>query len=270
MKIKFKPRFYLICGIIILMGGLYASNLLIKKRVEIKLVDSGKDKVLAVSSSTYSLVEPQINADKGTQIDADPSSSAGDVPVTLSHTVTEGDSLASIATHYNADAQTIVDYPYNKIGDDLKIKVGQVLIIPNGYIEGQPKPILAQIPVGTGQFVYPAQGSISQYASWFHPGSIDIALDLRTSIVAADNGRVTAVEHYTTGYGNHVIIDHGGGLTSLYGHLSETRVNIGDVVSKGQLIGLSGSSGRSTGPHLHFEVRRAGKPIDPMTLLPGQ
>lgn len=272
MNIYLKPRFFLIFAVIFLSGILFISNVLLKKRVELRVVDSKTSgNVLAAaeegnSSKEYNLLESPVN--NNTQYFPQNEQKNGEI-VTVSHTVKEGDTLQSIAEKYHADAQTIVDYPYNNIGDDLKIKTGQTLIIPNGYIEGQP-PVRFAIPAGSGQFTWPVNGTVTQYASWFHAGSIDIGIDLRTPVKAADNGKVIAVEYLTTGYGIHIIVDHGGGLTSLYGHLSQIQVSRGQTVSKGQIIGLSGSTGRSTGPHLHFEVRKNGVPLDPMTLLPSK
>lgn len=259
MKTKIKLRFFIILALP-LIGIVF----LFIQRIPSKVKNQ---RVLA--ANTYTLQEH-------TKADSNPSG-GGEIydSVTISYTVKDGDTLASVAEKYHADAQTILDYPYNNIPDDLALKVGQNLIIPNGYIDGQPTPILPPIVSGTGQFLWPirqaqgepAHGIVTQYSSWFHPGAIDIGIALGTPVVAADDGTVIAVEHLAGGYGSHIIISHGDGLTSLYAHLSDVRVGKGDRVSKGDVIGLSGSSGRSTGPHLHFEVRRNGQPIDPMTML---
>lgn len=99
----------------------------------------------------------------------------------------------------------------------------------------------------------------------FHSG-IDLAAALGTPVIAALGGSV-AVLHSSGGYGLHVIVDAGDGLTTLYGHLSAVLVISGDTVNTGQVIGLVGSTGNSTGPHLHFEIRRDGVPFDPLTEL---
>jgi murein DD-endopeptidase MepM/ murein hydrolase activator NlpD len=101
----------------------------------------------------------------------------------------------------------------------------------------------------------------------FHTG-IDIAAPLGTAVMAAADGLVVAVGHGTTGYGNYVVIAHGGGVETLYGHLLQTNVKVSDRVVRGQLIGLEGSTGFSTGPHVHFEVRVNDQVIDPMPYLP--
>ncbi len=185
-------------------------------------------------------------------------------PVTISHTVKEGDSIASIAKAYQADPQTIVDYPYNKIGDNFELEVGQVIIVPAGIIG---KYTLETIAQGNGFLGWPIKGQITQLAFWWHPGSIDIDLNTGDPIKAAKDGVVKEVIKQATGYGFHVIVDHGNGVEAIYAHLSRIDVEKGQYVSKGQILGLGGSTGRSTGPHLHFEVHQNGKPVDPMTLL---
>lgn len=259
MKVKFKPRFFVIITLLV-VGGFFAVLNVSHNR-------SKKD-VLAASDS-YKLIAEDPRSSAGNDV---PQGSAIEnyQPVTISYTVKEGDTLQSIAEKYHADAQTIADFPNNGLKDSLQLKVGQILIIPNGYINNEDKPQLPPIARGTGQFSWPALGTITQYAYSWHSGAIDIAIPVGTEIRAADDGTVKVVEYLTTGYGIHVIIDHGGGLTSLYGHLSEIKVTQGQGIHKGDLVGLSGSTGHSTGPHLHFEVRRAGAPVDPMTLLPPQ
>jgi murein DD-endopeptidase MepM/ murein hydrolase activator NlpD len=102
----------------------------------------------------------------------------------------------------------------------------------------------------------------------FHTG-IDLAAPLGTPVLAAAEGMVAAVASGTTGYGTYVVLAHAGGLTTLYGHLLEARVAAGERVARGQPIGLLGSTGNSTGPHCHFEVRKADRPVDPLPLLRG-
>jgi murein DD-endopeptidase MepM/ murein hydrolase activator NlpD len=101
----------------------------------------------------------------------------------------------------------------------------------------------------------------------FHTG-IDMAAPLGTSVTAAADGVVVAVGHSGVGYGNYVVIAHGSGVETLYGHLLATTVSTGQVVVRGQQVGLEGSTGFSTGPHLHFELRVNGAVLDPMPYLP--
>jgi murein DD-endopeptidase MepM/ murein hydrolase activator NlpD len=101
----------------------------------------------------------------------------------------------------------------------------------------------------------------------FHTG-VDISAPLGTPVMAAADGLVVAVGHSDFGYGNFVVIAHGGGIATLYAHLLQTNANVGDKVVRGQVIGLEGSSGFSTGPHVHFELRVNDQVVDPMPYLP--
>ncbi|MFN5399499.1 MAG: murein hydrolase activator EnvC family protein [Pseudanabaena sp.] len=131
------------------------------------------------------------------------------------------------------------------------------------------------LPPGTGQLMYPTIGPVTSNFGWrthpilgterFHAG-IDFGADYGSLIYASEQGRVIYADWYG-GYGNAVIIDHGNGMTTLYAHCSDLYVKDGDVVVKGQPIAAVGSTGFSTGPHLHFELRANGEPIDPAAYL---
>lgn len=99
-----------------------------------------------------------------------------------------------------------------------------------------------------------------------HHDGMDFAMPIGTPIKAAEDGKVVH-SGPKGGYGHTVVLDHGNGYTSLYAHQSKTLLQEGAVVKKGEVIGLSGNSGRSTGPHLHFEVRKGDQPIDPKGFL---
>jgi murein DD-endopeptidase MepM/ murein hydrolase activator NlpD len=101
----------------------------------------------------------------------------------------------------------------------------------------------------------------------FHSG-LDLAVGAGTPVRAAAAG-VASVSYSAVGYGISIVLDHGGGITTLYGHLLSASLRSGQVVAAGGEIGRVGSTGLSTGPHLHFEVRRAGRPVDPNPWLPG-
>jgi murein DD-endopeptidase MepM/ murein hydrolase activator NlpD len=101
----------------------------------------------------------------------------------------------------------------------------------------------------------------------FHTG-IDLAAPFGAPVTAAADGVVVAVNHTSIGYGNYVIVAHGGGIMTLYAHLLDTNVKVGDLVSRGQRVGREGSSGLSTGPHLHFELRVNDQVTNPMSYLP--
>jgi murein DD-endopeptidase MepM/ murein hydrolase activator NlpD len=131
------------------------------------------------------------------------------------------------------------------------------------------------LPPGTGQLMYPTIGEVTSNFGWrvhpilgterFHAG-IDFGADYGSLIYASARGRVIYADWYG-GYGNSVIIDHGNGMTTLYAHCSELYVKDGDVVERGQPISAVGSTGFSTGPHLHFELRANGEPVDPAAYL---
>jgi murein DD-endopeptidase MepM/ murein hydrolase activator NlpD len=99
----------------------------------------------------------------------------------------------------------------------------------------------------------------------FHPG-LDIAADEGTPIAAASAGRVISAGP-DGGYGNLIVVDDGNGVTTRYGHCSQIFARVGDLISPGQTIGAVGSTGHSTGPHLHFEVRMNDRPVDPAQFL---
>ena len=101
----------------------------------------------------------------------------------------------------------------------------------------------------------------------FHYG-LDIGMPIGTSICAVKDGIVTSVVYGTTGYGYYVILDHGGGVKTMYAHCSKLLVSVGDKVAKGDVIAEVGSTGKSTGPHCHFEVRINGEKVDPAPYLP--
>ena len=124
-------------------------------------------------------------------------------------------------------------------------------------------PVNGKLESGVGGRRNPFGGRGYEY----HEGQ-DIDAQFGTPVESAASGRVT-VAGWKRGYGNVVYVDHGNGLSTRYGHLSEIEVTIGQSVSRGQIIGLVGSTGRSTGPHLHYEVRINDQPVDPRQYLPG-
>jgi len=146
---------------------------------------------------------------------------------------------------------------------------------------------VGQIPTSAGhstkyRFIWPEPNSqISQpfgpstywfeppYGSYphFHTG-IDLVAPFGSPVFAADDGVVALVGATSTGYGNYVVIAHAGGFDTLYGHLSTALVSVGQVVTQGTPVGLEGSTGNSTGPHLHFELRVNQRPVDPTPYLP--
>ena len=130
-------------------------------------------------------------------------------------------------------------------------------------------------PAGAGGMIWPISGPITSEFGWrthpifgtarFHSG-LDIGGDYGMPIYAAASGTVIYAG-WISGYGNAVIIDHGGGVTTLYGHNDSLNVSEGENVAQGQVIAMCGSTGNSTGPHCHFEVRENGEPVSPYGYL---
>ncbi|VBB05894.1 peptidase m23 [Lucifera butyrica] len=123
--------------------------------------------------------------------------------------------------------------------------------------------------------IWPVSGALTSGFGWrnspwedgseFHPG-IDIAVNMGTPVVATADGKVIK-SGWSGGYGNIVEIDHGNGIETIYGHNSQIAVSVGQNVKKGQIISYSGSTGNSTGPHVHYEVRINGTAVDPFKFL---
>ena len=146
--------------------------------------------------------------------------------------------------------------------------VGQIATSPGHstkyrFIWPEPQAQISQ-PFGPSSFWFePAYGSYPH----FHTG-IDLVEPFGSPVYAADDGVVALVGSSSSGYGNYVVIAHSGGLDTLYGHLATALVKVGQTVTQGQPIGMEGSTGNSTGAHLHFELRINQKPVDPAPYLP--
>ncbi|MBU0978771.1 MAG: M23 family metallopeptidase [Patescibacteria group bacterium] len=197
------------------------------------------------------------------------------------HKVKRGETVYSIGKRYGLEesqVQAIVDYPFNEFSNDetFELATGQHLMVPGGVMPSAvapAKPKLAQFTpdagsvTAVGSFVWPASGRITQGYSFYHK-AIDIANKSGGSILAADGGTVVSAGWpNSSGYGNLVMIDHGNGYVTLYAHLSLVQVREGQRVNRGDVIGQMGSTGRSTGVHLHFEVRRAESFLNPLGFL---
>ena len=202
-------------------------------------------------------------------------------PVTgIVHKVKRGDTIYSIAKKYGVDAQAIVNWPYNSYTDDenFGLAVGQTLVIPDGvkpketlwdpnaYIATNLTPSAGEVSA-TGSFIWPTSGRITQRYVWYHR-ALDIANSSSPPVLAADAGTVTlAGWPDNSGYANRVIIDHGNGFSTLYAHMASVNVVAGQTVDRGAVVGIMGSTGRSTGIHLHFEIRYNGELLDPLSYL---
>jgi len=198
------------------------------------------------------------------------------LPVTgVKHTVKKGDTLDKIASRYEAEVEDIM--VFNDILKKDVLKEGRILYVPNGII----KPVVvAQKPssstptyssntkIESGYYVRPAVGRItSNYGprkGGFHYG-VDIGNSRGTPVSAAASGKVIKVVSYCVEgrascggrYGNYIVIEHPNGTKTIYAHLSKVYVSVGQQVSQRENIGTIGNTGRSTGPHLHFEIENA-------------
>lgn len=199
----------------------------------------------------------------------------------VAHKVSRGDTLAAIASRYGVEANVILET--NKLASAEMLAVGQKLIIPGGkktyYASSQTARNVSGLSIikdllkpenlksiASNKLAWPTVGArMTQYFSWRHH-AVDIANKTGTPIYATDAG-VIEVAGWGTGYGNQIVIDHGGGRKSRYAHLSKFYVNKGGVVKKGEAIAAMGSTGRSTGPHLHFEYIINGVKYNPLNYL---
>lgn len=195
-------------------------------------------------------------------------------PVTgIIHKVAPGDTVYSVAKKYKSDAQKIVNFPANDFSDldTFALNIGQILFVPDGVMPDaapvyKPAPVPQFIAGSGGQFMWPTQGVITQYPVSYHM-ALDIANPASPPVYASDAGVVSYSGCLTWGYGCHIIINHAGGFQSLYGHLQARYVQAGEQVARGQLIGKMGSTGRSTGTHTHFEIRKNGVLLNPLGFL---
>lgn len=198
------------------------------------------------------------------------------------HKVANGDTVMEIAQKYDAKSADII--AYNNLGDDAKLSVGQKIIVPDGNITPQavpdanpnsnelanqdeprptPQPLVS---TGSGWLWPTVSRHISQYFGQHGHTGIDIDNRSLPPVFAAKSGTVEFTG-WLGGYGNLVILNHGNGVSTYYAHLTKFYVNKGQQVNKGDAIAKMGSTGRSTGPHLHFEVRLGGRQINPLGVL---
>lgn len=182
------------------------------------------------------------------------------------------DVTAALATLLESQEQDLLLQSNQAAWDQAHVGLGEALVthlLPTGAtVNG----LILSWPMVGGRVTQPfgptdllLEPPLGNFAH-FHTG-IDIAAPFGTTVMAAAPGVVVAVGHSNVGYGNYVVIGHGGGIMTLYGHLLETDVVVGDMVARGQRIGLEGSTGWSTGPHVHFELRVNDAVIDPMPYL---
>ena len=211
----------------------------------------------------------------------------------LVYTAKDGDTISKIADRF--DAQEIDIIEVNKLSNGKTVKPGQDIIVPRSFERGsyllarggsdeveadeddvskdedaeeapvvaedEPEPEAAEVVSRSG-WTCPAPGAVLTQGPHGSSGGVDFGAPVGTSVIAADGGTVTkAATGYNGGYGNVVEIDHHDGTTSLYAHLSSVLVSKGESVSAGQALGYIGLTGKTTGPHLHFEVEGDSNPF---------
>jgi murein DD-endopeptidase MepM/ murein hydrolase activator NlpD len=200
----------------------------------------------------------------------------------------EGDTLQSIADKFATNPDDILNWPGNNIDlTNPKVDPGTYVMVPGGHREfvqwiiptvargpsgtaNIPGTACGSGPVGSTAFIWPtANHFVSGNEYWSGHLGIDIAAGVGAPVWAADAGVVTMAQGgWNGGYGNVVMIDHGNGWVTVYGHLSQINVVPCQGVASAQLIGLAGSTGNSTGSHLHFETRLNGGFVNPWSVLP--
>ncbi len=190
------------------------------------------------------------------------------LPVTgVEHIVKKDETIQGITKLHGGDLEEVL--AFNNLHADDKLTVGDKIIIPDGDAtasasSGKPATSSTPKPSTAGYFAKPIVGPYRKTQGIHGNNAVDLAVPLGTKIVASAAGRVIVSKSnggYNGGYGNYIVIAHPNGTQTLYAHLTSTVVGQGVSVSQGQLIGYSGSTGRSTGPHLHFEVRGAKNPF---------
>ncbi len=186
----------------------------------------------------------------------------------IRHTVIKGDTLKSITKKYEGDLSDVLSY--NNLTKDSALVVGDIVVVPNGEIPA-PKGsvrkkkttsrIVSNNPSYRGYYIRPVKGVRTQGIHGYN--AVDMGAPKGTPIVAAASGDVIVSRNtgWNGGYGIYIVIKHNNGTQTLYAHNSRNIVYTGNSVIQGQVIGYVGSTGRSTGPHVHFEVRGASNPF---------
>ncbi len=180
-------------------------------------------------------------------------------------TVQQGDTVQALANRYKAKATDILNDVFNQDNHDLKsnppkLAVGNFIMVPGGskpFVQAKAPTSVGKAPQvapkGTTNFITPVGACLTQ-VFWARHSGVDLAAPIGSPVYAADSGYAAVVGWDNTGYGNMILLNHGNGYLTRYGHLSAFNVTPGQAVKKGQLIGRVGSTGHSTGPHLHFEI----------------
>lgn len=186
------------------------------------------------------------------------------------HSVRLNETVTQIAAMYDADWRDIVEFAGNGLAlDPNNLAPGSLILVPGGRMLAAgvaPERPAAQVDTA---WIWPLQGRLTSLFESSHPLGIDIAATFGSPLLAARNGMVTfAGGDSCCSYGLHVIIDHGDGYETVYAHLDSFAVSAGNTVDAGDVVGYNGLTGLTTGPHVHFELRRNGVYQDPLDYLP--
>lgn len=198
------------------------------------------------------------------------------------HDVQPGDTLESIADQYGVPIDTIVGYGPNNLEFPFRLYPETQIMVPGAVrdvfvwtppslesVRRSPGSGVAPAIVGTGTFIYPVNSrNYTQFYWYSHPG-LDIALPEGSAVVASDTGTVTFAGWNIYGYGNLIVVNHGNGYETLYAHLNGINVVPGQIVYQGNIIGSTGNTGNSSGPHIHFEIRTNGVQDNPCWYIGG-
>ncbi len=187
--------------------------------------------------------------------------------VGVRHTVVKGDTINSIAKKYDGDAEEIISY--NELSAEEGLSVGSVVVVPGGAMHTAPTVTNYASPtktsggsIGGGWLAHPVPGAVKSQGIHGYNG-VDLAAKVGTPVRAAASGEVIVSKNsgWNGGYGQYIVIRHSNGSQTLYAHLSSNSAGVGAYVTQGSVIGAVGNTGRSTGSHLHFEVRGASNPF---------
>lgn len=197
------------------------------------------------------------------------------LPMTgIKHLIKKGDTVSSVAKKYKADVDDIAKF--NGIASDADLVVGETVLVPDGEIAVSNQPVKSKngkivrtkilntysYSTPSGFLIRPIQGGRKSQGIHGHNG-VDLVAAPGTPVMASANGRVIIARSsgYNGGYGKMVIMVHDNGVQTVYAHLRAVYVSSGQTLEQGQVLGELGNTGRSTGPHLHFEVRGAKNPF---------
>jgi murein DD-endopeptidase MepM/ murein hydrolase activator NlpD len=199
------------------------------------------------------------------------------------HDVQPGDTVEGLAQRYGVDVDTIVNYEPNNLEFPYRLYPETQIVVPGAVREvfvwtppdlssviGQTSRVgsgVTPVVVGTGTFRFPVNSRNYTQYYWYGHRGIDIALPVGSPVYASDTGTVTFAGWNIYGFGNLIVVNHGNGYETFYAHLDAINVVPGQIVYQGNVIGATGNSGNSSGPHIHFEIRLNAGQQDPCWYL---